>query len=72
LQNLSPESQGNRSRINEALAQVPELKKLYDETDYLRDLIDTAARMEGAIRNAGTHAAGVVITDEPVIEVCSA
>ena len=65
---LIPGIPGKSVSIPEALEQVPELKKLYDETDYLKDLIDTAAQMEGAIRNAGTHAAGVVITDEPVIE----
>ncbi len=60
---------GNKSfSIPEALEQSPELKKLHDEVDYLRDLIDTAAQMEGSLRNAGTHAAGVVITDEPVVE----
>jgi DNA polymerase-3 subunit alpha len=34
----------------------------------LRELIDTAAKMEGTVRNAGTHAAGVVISDKPIIE----
>lgn len=65
---LIPGIAGKPTSISEALEQVPELKKLYDETDYLKDLIDTAAQMEGVVRNAGTHAAGVVITDEPVSE----
>ena len=65
---LIPGIPGKSISISEALEQVPELKKLYDETDYLKDLIDTASQMEGVVRNAGTHAAGVVITDEPVIE----
>ena len=65
---LIPGIPGKSVSVSEALEQVPELKKLYDEVDYLRDLIDTAGKMEGAVRNAGTHAAGVVITDEPVIE----
>lgn len=64
---LIPGIPGKSVSINEALEQVPELKKLYDESSYLKDLIDTASQMEGAVRNAGTHAAGVVITDEPVI-----
>ena len=33
----------------------------------IRDLIDAAADLEGVVRNAGTHAAGVVISDLPVI-----
>ncbi len=54
--------------ITDALAQSPELKALHDETGYLRELIDTASNMEGVVRNAGTHAAGVVITDRPMVE----
>jgi DNA polymerase III subunit alpha len=65
---LIPGIPGKAVSIHEALEQVPDLKKLYDETDYLKDLIDTAAQMEGSLRNAGTHAAGVVITDEPIVD----
>ena len=35
---------------------------------HLRELIDIAAKMEGTVRNAGTHAAGVVISDKPILE----
>lgn len=65
---LIPGIPGKSISIPEALEQVPDLKKLYNEASYLKDLIDTAAQMEGAVRSAGTHAAGVVITDEPVVE----
>ncbi len=65
---LIPGIPGKSVSIPEALEQVPELKKIYDDTEYLKDLIDTAAEMEGVVRSAGTHAAGVVITDEPVID----
>jgi DNA polymerase-3 subunit alpha len=54
--------------IENALEVSPQFKEIYDEADYLRDLIDTASHMEGVARNAGTHAAGVVITDEPLLE----
>jgi DNA polymerase III subunit alpha len=54
--------------IHEALETVNEFKAVYNETDYLKELIDTASKMEGVVRNAGTHAAGVVISDEPVIK----
>jgi DNA polymerase-3 subunit alpha len=51
---------------------VAELKEAYAQARgdqaYLRELIDTAARMEGVVRNVGTHAAGVVIADQPVSE----
>jgi DNA polymerase-3 subunit alpha len=47
---------------------LPELKDVYESADHLRELIDTAARMEGVVRNAGTHAAGVVISDKSLVE----
>jgi DNA polymerase-3 subunit alpha len=47
---------------------LPDLKEAYQSEDHLRELIDTAARMEGVVRNAGTHAAGVVISDRSLIE----
>jgi DNA polymerase-3 subunit alpha len=44
------------------------MREAYESTDYLHDLVDTAAKLEGVIRNAGTHAAGVVISDRPLVE----
>jgi DNA polymerase-3 subunit alpha len=64
---LIPNVPGKPVSISEALEQVPELKSLYDNTPYLKDLIDTAAHMEGSVRSAGTHAAGVIITDKPCV-----
>lgn len=51
--------------IKQAL-KMPELKELYDVSDSVRRLIDTAAALEGMPRNASVHAAGVVITDAPI------
>ncbi len=64
-----PSGQGQLNvTIKEALAKSPEFLAIHEEADYLRDLIDTASQMEGVVRNAGTHAAGVVITDVPIVE----
>ncbi len=52
--------------IEKALTVNPELKKMYDGTPQVRELIDTARKLEGMPRNASTHAAGVVITKNPV------
>ena len=52
--------------IEKALSVNPELKKLYDEKPQVRELIDTARALEGMPRHASTHAAGVVITKDPV------
>ncbi len=42
------------------------LRQMYDEDAKVRRLIDTASALEGMPRHASTHAAGVVITEEPV------
>lgn len=52
--------------IEKALSVNPELKKMYDEKPQVRELIDTARALEGMPRHASTHAAGVVITKDPV------
>ncbi len=54
--------------IQEALDNSPDFKQLYNDAPYLQTLIDTAKGVEGTVRNAGTHAAGVVVTDRPVEE----
>lgn len=52
--------------LKRALEVSTELKKLYDADPQVKELIDTAAKVEGMPRHASTHAAGVVITPEPV------
>ena len=54
--------------IEEALVKSAEFQKLYNDAPYLQTLINTAKGVEGTVRNAGTHAAGVVVTDRPVQE----
>lgn len=48
--------------------EVKEFKEIYDNNPLMREVIDVAAKMEGTVRNAGTHAAGVVISDRPIVE----
>ena len=52
--------------LDEALKVSPKLKEMYDSDDRVRKLIDTARALEGMPRNTSTHAAGVVITADPV------
>ena len=52
--------------LDKALEMNPELKKMYDEDSEVRDVIDISKRLEGLPRHASTHAAGVVITKDPV------
>ncbi len=52
--------------LKEALEVSPQLKEMYDADERVRLLIDTARAIEGMPRNTSTHAAGVVITAQPV------
>ncbi len=47
--------------LDAALEKEPELKRLYQSDDEVRNLIDLARSLEGLTRNAGMHAGGVVI-----------
>jgi DNA polymerase-3 subunit alpha len=52
--------------LEEALKQNPDLRHEYDNDPQVRELIDIARKLEGTNRNAGTHAAGVVIANGPL------
>ncbi len=52
--------------LEEAMRVSPRLKEMYDGDDRVKLLIDTARSLEGMPRNSSTHAAGVVITADPV------
>ena len=54
--------------IDKALEMNPGLRKSYDEDENVHRLIDTAKRLEGLPRNTSMHAAGVVISQEPMYE----
>ncbi len=64
---LVPFVSGRATTMADAM-EITEFKKIYDTTPHLHELIDIAAKMEGTVRNAGTHAAGVVISDKPLLE----
>ena len=52
--------------LKEAMEASPKLKQMYDTDARIKNLIDTAMSLEGMPRNTSTHAAGVVITADPV------
>ena len=60
--------QGKNIPLAESLEKNAELKALYESNEQYKRLIDVACRMEGSIRNVGTHAAGVIISDKPLTE----
>ncbi|MBR4858462.1 MAG: DNA polymerase III subunit alpha [Clostridia bacterium] len=53
--------------IDRALKRSTEFKSLYENDDEARELIDMAKKVEGMPRHASIHAAGVVITHDPVV-----
>lgn len=65
---LIPNIPGKPVTIPEALESVAQLREVHEKSPYLREVIDIASRLEGVSRNAGTHAAGVIISDRPIIE----
>ena len=55
--------------IEEALKDSPPLQEAYDSNAQVRELIDTAKKLEGLVRGAGVHAAGVVIAPRPLTDL---
>jgi DNA polymerase-3 subunit alpha len=56
-------------KLEEAIAQSPQLKQAYESEPMVKELLDTARKLEGLVRNAGVHAAGVVISPQPLLEL---
>lgn len=54
--------------LESVLRDSAELRKEYESNPKIKTLIDNAIHMEGVVRNAGTHAAGLVISDLPITE----
>jgi DNA polymerase-3 subunit alpha len=55
--------------ISQALERVPELKEIYDSNPQLHELIDWARKVEGRMKSVGTHACGVVVSRNPLVEL---
>ena len=65
---LVPFVPGAQTTMKDALDSCPSSRRSTTPSRTCAKLIDTAARMEGTVRNAGTHAAGVVISDKPIVD----
>lgn len=59
---------GQNVTIKSAMEENPELKKMYETEPEVHKLLDMAEAVEGMPRHASTHAAGVVISDKPLME----
>ncbi len=55
--------------LDEAIADSPQLHEAYEKDPQIRELLDTALKLEGLVRNSGVHAAGVVISPCPLTDL---
>ncbi|MFC6644397.1 DNA polymerase III subunit alpha [Granulicella cerasi] len=55
--------------LEQALKESDQLAQAYDSDPKVKEIIDTALRLEGLVRGAGVHAAGVVIAPKPLTEL---
>src|SRR5437899_413559 len=56
-------------KLDRALKESAALQEAYQKDPQIRELLDTARKLEGLVRNAGVHAAGVVISPRPLTEL---
>jgi len=56
-------------KLREALNESPDLLKLYQSDERVKDLLDIAEALEGMPRHTSVHAAGVVIAPEPLVNL---
>jgi DNA polymerase III subunit alpha len=56
-------------KLDSAIKESPALQQAYENDAQIRQLIDTAKKLEGLVRNAGVHAAGVVISPRPLTDL---
>jgi DNA polymerase-3 subunit alpha len=56
-------------KLETAIKESPALQQAYENDKLIRELLDTAKKLEGLVRNAGVHAAGVVISPRPLTEL---
>jgi len=66
---IPPPVRGRNVSINQALEQVPELRKEMDTNAQVKEILEIAQRLEGCARHASVHAAGVVISPLPLQEL---
>jgi len=68
LAKLIPQQPGLAMKLDEAYQKIEELKNLVDENEIYKKLFEYSRRLEGLVRHASVHAAGVVIAPGPVVE----
>jgi DNA polymerase-3 subunit alpha len=70
LSKMIPSAPGKNVTLEQAMAEVPELKDRYEREEEVRELIDLARKLEGLTRNVGMHAGGVLIAPGKLTDFC--
>ncbi len=58
----------DKMTVKKAIETVPEIKDLYQNDARITKMLDISMRLEGLSRHASTHAAGLVVSDKPMVE----
>jgi len=69
LTQLVPVVQAKPYTISETLDEVDEFKQIYESDGRVKQVVDIGLKIEGSLRQAGVHAAGVIIASRPVDEI---
>jgi DNA polymerase III subunit alpha len=65
---VPPPHQGFHKPLSDAIKEVPELQQAYNSDIQVRELLDLAQKVEGTVRHASVHAAGIVIAPGPLTD----
>ncbi|MDR3424369.1 MAG: DNA polymerase III subunit alpha [Alphaproteobacteria bacterium] len=66
---LVPNNPANPVTLGQAIEGEPQLQQMRDNDPVVAQMMDIALKLEGLLRNASTHAAGLVIGDRPLVEL---
>ncbi|MFC1655258.1 DNA polymerase III subunit alpha [Patescibacteria group bacterium] len=65
---IPPTVLGKHALLKDSIKNDPDLNGVYESDHEAKKLLDTAAKLDGTVRHAGTHACAVVIAEKPLIE----
>ncbi|MEQ9618178.1 MAG: DNA polymerase III subunit alpha [Deltaproteobacteria bacterium] len=68
ISKLIPSFRGKVFSIEKAISSVPQIKELIDGSPRLKEMIELARPLENMVRHSSTHAAGIVIANEPLAD----
>ena len=63
---IPPPHQGFHKSLDEAIKEVPDLSQMHRSDPQIKRLLDLATKIEGTVRHASVHAAGIVIAPDDI------